>query len=202
MARKPSAIRPASARVLPIAIGPKATLSRTLIQVKSAPCWKTTPRRGSGPRTGAPSISTSPGRRRLETGEDVEQRALAAPRRAHEADERPLLRCRSSVARRLYRLGTVPKRLETLSNRALAGAEGGAGRGSAGARHLMQAIFARKLLSIRPLRSFGMALICPVSFRNSACTWSVLSDGGCPCRPAGPATSASAARWRAPGRTH
>src|SRR2546426_1980532 len=50
----------ASATDLPSARGPKATLSSTLIQVKSAPCWKTTPRSGPGAVMSLPSSVARP----------------------------------------------------------------------------------------------------------------------------------------------
>src|ERR1700749_3258793 len=61
---------------------PKATLSKTVIQGKSAYSWKTIARSGPGAATGFPCTSTLPAPRH-----DVEQRGLAAARRAEQADE-------------------------------------------------------------------------------------------------------------------
>ena len=54
------AISRASVTLFPSARGPKATLSITLIQVKSAPCWNTTPRSGPGAPISLPSSTALP----------------------------------------------------------------------------------------------------------------------------------------------
>src|SRR5207237_6588567 len=132
------------------------------------------PRVRAGDRSAVHEGAT--GGRGLEAGHDVEQRALAAARRTDQADERVLGEVGRDRLERLDRVGTCAEALRDVVEprlRARAFARGAHG-GFARFRH---AIWLTKLLSTRPLRSFGIVVICPVSFRKSAWTWSVRTTG-------------------------
>ena len=84
--------------------------SSTVSQGNTPRSWKTKMRRGSGPVTRSPSIVTSPAWA-AETADDVEQRRLAAARRAEDADELALADVEVDVVRDRDLVAVRPKRL-------------------------------------------------------------------------------------------
>ena len=67
--------------------GPKVTFSSTVIHGNSDGLWNTTLRSGPAPASGAPSIRMRPVGRRVEAGQQIQQRALAAATGSDQAND-------------------------------------------------------------------------------------------------------------------
>src|SRR5215471_15845595 len=110
----------ASATLFPSARGPKATLSCTVIQVKSAPCWNTTPRSGPGALIVLPSSVARPLDGASKPATMLSNVLLPQPEGPTIARNSPAPTAMSIGSSACTASEPAPKRLETPSTRSLA----------------------------------------------------------------------------------
>src|SRR5450631_130620 len=168
-----------SATLLPSARGPNAMLSCTDIQVKSAPCWNTTPRSRPGPVIVLPSSKARPVVGVSNPATMLSSVLLPQPDGPTMVRNSPAPIAISMGLSACTASAPAPKRLDTpsISNLALArrGAASSA-TGSIAMRARLQqghTIFARNVESTYGAQLGGMVVICSADLRNSACDCSV-----------------------------
>src|SRR6266404_7150261 len=190
-----------SAMLLPSARGPNAMLSCTDIQVKSAPCWNTTPRSEPGPVIVLPSSVARPVVGVSKPATILSSVLLPQPDGPTMVINSPAPTAMSMGLSACTASAPEPKRLDTPSITSLATVRRGAASSATGsivipttldsrlrgndgqksrsqvheARAAGYTIFARNVESTYGAQLGGIVVICSADLRNSACARSVRS---------------------------